>query len=92
MEKRYCMSEIRIHSGFEAAERDAAVEFVKTANEAIKQQDKFTVVLSGGMTPRELYSLLASNEFSAEVDWDKVYFFFGDERDVSPMSDQSNYH
>ncbi|MFV0388634.1 MAG: 6-phosphogluconolactonase [Pyrinomonadaceae bacterium] len=85
------MSEIRKFSGFEDAEINAAEEFIATANKAIKKNGRFTVALSGGITPRGLYALLSSDDYRTEVDWMKVFFFFGDERDVSPMSDQSNY-
>jgi 6-phosphogluconolactonase len=44
--------------------------------------------LSGGSTPRSLYSLLAQNR---SLPWDKIYFFFGDERHVSADSPESNY-
>jgi 6-phosphogluconolactonase len=46
------------------------------------------VALSGGSTPRSLYGLLAQNH---SLPWDKIYFFFGDERHVPPDSPESNY-
>ncbi len=39
----------------------AAEEFVRAARTAIGAQGRFTVALSGGSTPKALYSLLASN-------------------------------
>jgi 6-phosphogluconolactonase len=70
----------------------AADEFVRLSDRAIKNDGKFTVVLAGGNTPGELYRLLASDEYNSQVDWENVYFFFGDERDVSPASNQSNFN
>ncbi len=43
--------------------------------------------LSGGSTPGKVYDVLARREF----DWDRVRFYFGDERCVPPASEQSNY-
>jgi len=49
---------------------------------AIGAQGRFTVALSGGSTPKALYSLLASNY--ADFAWNRVFLFFGDERHVPP--------
>jgi 6-phosphogluconolactonase len=66
----------------------AADEFVRQANAAIASKGRFTVALAGGSTPKGLYSLLATNY---ALPWDKIYFFFGDERHVPPDDPQSNY-
>ncbi|HEY3776576.1 MAG TPA: 6-phosphogluconolactonase [Rhizomicrobium sp.] len=49
------------------------------------------VSLSGGATPKELYSLLAQEAFRARVPWDRLEFFWGDERFVSHDNPASNY-
>jgi len=67
-----------------------AVHFVKVANEAISERGKFSVALSGGNSPRKLYELLAS-AYREKVAWEKVYFFFGDERNVPQTDKDSNY-
>jgi 6-phosphogluconolactonase len=41
--------------------RTAATEFVRRANEAVQAQGGFTVSLSGGSTPKSLYTLLADD-------------------------------
>lgn len=69
----------------------AAEKFVETGNAAIENQGRFTVALAGGSTPKSLYELLTTEEFKTRLDWEKVFFFFGDERDVSPASNQSNF-
>lgn len=58
----------------------------KAAEEAISARGQFNFVLSGGSSPRKLYELLASDAYKNKIDWDKTYFFFGDERFV-PQSD-----
>jgi 6-phosphogluconolactonase len=67
----------------------AAEEFVLAARAAIGAQGRFTVALSGGSTPKALYSLLASNY--AGFAWNRVFIFFGDERHVPPTDPESNY-
>jgi 6-phosphogluconolactonase len=68
-----------------------AAYFVKVANESITAEGKFSVALSGGSSPKKLYELLASPAYKSKVDWDNVYFFFGDERDVPQDDKDSNY-
>jgi len=69
--------------------RGLADYFVQTVNTAIKEKDRCAVVLSGGNSPKKLYELLASFDYSRQIDWDKIYFFFGDERYV-PFTDPEN--
>jgi len=67
----------------------AAEEFVRVARTAIGAQGRFAVALSGGSTPKALYSLLATNY--ADFVWNRVFLFFGDERHVPPTDPESNY-
>ncbi len=67
----------------------AAEKFVRAARAAIGAQGRFSVALSGGSTPKALYSLLASNY--AGFAWNRVFLFFGDERHVPPTDPDSNY-
>ncbi|MDA2930976.1 6-phosphogluconolactonase [Acidobacteria bacterium AH-259-O06] len=71
--------------------RQAAELFVRLADEAIKSRARFTAVLSGGSTPKTLYSLLGSSPFTERVPWSRVYLFWGDERCVPPDHPESNY-
>ncbi len=69
--------------------RGAAEEFVRLGHAAIAQNGRYTVALSGGSTPRSLYSLLAKDY--ADFSWSRTFLFFGDERHVPPKSPDSNY-
>lgn len=72
--------------------RAAGREFVRIANAAIAEYGNFSVALSGGSTPKGLYSLLATDaEFRSKIPWEKTHFFWGDERYVPPGDAQSNY-
>lgn len=67
----------------------AAEEFVRVGHLAIEAHGRFFVSLSGGSTPKSLYSLLASNY--ADFPWSRTFLFFGDERHVPPTDPESNY-
>ena len=70
---------------------EAAAELVaSTASEAVAERGRFTIALSGGSTPKNLYNLLATNARSS-LPWDRMFFFFGDERHVPPTDPESNY-
>jgi 6-phosphogluconolactonase len=55
----------------------------------LSAKEKFTIALSGGETPKTLYKKLASSPYSEKIDWNKIYFFWGDER-VVPFKDERN--
>lgn len=69
--------------------RGAAEEFVRIGRESIGSRDRFVIALSGGSTPRSLYSLLGTEH--ADFDWKRTFLFFGDERHVPPDHADSNY-
>jgi 6-phosphogluconolactonase len=58
---------------------------------ALEAKDTFRVSLSGGSTPKTLYALLASDEFKSRFPWQRVSWYWGDERFVSYDSSESNY-
>jgi 6-phosphogluconolactonase len=70
--------------------RAAAEQFAALARTEVQAKGKFSVALSGGSTPRSLYSLLAGGSIP-DIPWDKIHFFFGDERDVLPDDAESNF-
>jgi len=69
----------------------AGEQFITLAREAIAWRGSFTVALSGGSTPQPLYRRLAEKGREGRVPWDKVFFFWGDERSVPPDHQDSNY-
>jgi 6-phosphogluconolactonase len=84
-------AEVVVCRDLEELSRKAAAEFVRLANERSAASGRFAVALSGGSTPRALYALLAGAEFQSQVPWDRVHFFWGDERCVPPDHPDSNY-
>ena len=49
------------------------------------------VALSGGSTPKALFTLLATAEFAGRIPWARVHWCWGDERFVPPDDPSSNY-
>ena len=75
----------------DALVQSAAERFVASAVEAIRTHGRFRVALSGGTTPKSLYTLLSTDRYAARVDWSRVHVFWGDERCVPPADPMSNY-
>ena len=92
--RRFCpvtKPEIVICSDAGTLARNAAEQFVARAKKAVAHAGRFTAALSGGATPRALYSRLASAEFRDALDWPSVHLFWGDERCVPPDHLESNF-
>lgn len=85
------MRELRIANNLESLARSAADLFVELGTAAIRDRDQFVVSLSGGTTPATLYRQLATDGYRTQLDWSKVFFFFGDERNVAADDPRSNY-
>ena len=69
--------------------RDAANFIVDLARNALAERNEFRIALSGGNTPRPVYSEVA--RIARNLPWERVLFTFGDERCVPPDDEQSNY-
>jgi 6-phosphogluconolactonase len=85
-------SEIVVLEDFTALSRRAAELLVRCISETISRKQQFTMALSGGSTPKALFSLLVEDgSFRNTIPWEKIHFFWGDERHVAPQDEQSNY-
>ncbi len=84
--------EVRILADGAAIAKRVAQEFVQVAAAAVKEKGSFTVALAGGSTPKTLYGLLVNDPaLKGQVPWDRMYLFFGDERNVGPEHADSNF-
>jgi 6-phosphogluconolactonase len=83
--------EIRTHPSLEELSRVAAEFICEIAEEAIKGRNIFTLILSGGSTPRLLYEELASQAISKRIDWQHTHLFWGDERFLPADHPDSNF-
>jgi 6-phosphogluconolactonase len=70
-----------------------SLNFANTLSEYVSKTSEdrfFSLALSGGSTPKVVFEFIALN-FKNKINWRKVIIFWGDERCVSPESDESNY-
>src|SRR5438067_13377102 len=68
---------------------DAAEFILQHARAALAERDQFRIALSGGNTPRPVYTEFG--RIARALPWDRVHFTFGDERCVPPDDPQSNF-
>src|SRR6202011_4949970 len=68
---------------------DAANFIVDLAHKALAERKEFRIALSGGNTPRPVYSEVA--RIGRDLPWDRTLITFGDERCVAPDDAQSNF-
>lgn len=73
-----------------ALSRAAARLFKTIADTSIDTKGSCRAAISGGSTPKKLFSLFAA-EYGKNIDWKNVYIFWVDERCVPEEEDESNY-
>lgn len=74
------------------------IEFIRSSAEfilnealiAVEEKNYFTLMLSGGLTPKKIYNLLLSPPYKEKFPWEKSYFFLTDERVLSCNDTDSN--
>jgi len=69
--------------------RQLAEWITSLIEETLTRKEQFSLVLSGGNTPKKLNLLLAASPFKERIDWKKIHVFWGDERAV-PLEDERN--
>jgi 6-phosphogluconolactonase len=84
-------SAVQIHQDETAAARAGAEEFRQMAIDAVAKEGRFSVALTGGGSPVEIYRLLATDEFAGSIPWQGVHLFWGDDRCVPPGHPRSNF-
>lgn len=84
------MTEKRRFENSDELALNAAHFLVEQARQAISERGRFLVVLSGGSTPKAMHHILA-DKLKDQVEWSKVFVFWGDERSVPPDDDDSNF-
>jgi len=81
---------VEITKNIEELSQHAAEWMVDYIHKTLLLQDRFTIALSGGSTPKKLNLLLASDPFKNRIDWQKLHVFWGDERYVPFHDDRNN--
>ena len=82
---------IQIYKDGDDLAAHAADFIIQAAQEAVAGRGRFTIALAGGKTPKDTYAALAQPGRAAQVDWNKTYVFFGDERFGRTDGPDSNY-
>ena len=83
-------SNIHIFGTPEETARAVAELILMKAKEKNKQSLPFNIALSGGSTPKLLFSIL-SKEYADSIPWHFVRLFWVDERCVAPTHAESNF-
>lgn len=58
--------------------------------ELSQKKEEIYIALSGGSTPKAIFEVW-SHEYSKDIDWSTIKFFWGDERCVEPTHRESNF-
>ncbi|MGQ9615611.1 MAG: 6-phosphogluconolactonase [Spirochaetota bacterium] len=83
--------DIRIYTDKEELSRSAGELIISLAEKVLRDKDWFSLVLSGGKTPVELYRFLGGAISSSRIDLNRLFIFWGDERNVPMEHPESNY-
>ena len=75
------------HNDVASLQESVVNAFCESVIRSLPHQDRFSVSLSGGSTPQRIYELLAERD----LPWDRIHFFWGDERNVPADHDDSNF-
>jgi 6-phosphogluconolactonase len=78
-----------IYKNNEELSNELALWICDLINSTLQNQEFFTLVLSGGETPKKLFKKLASEYFKEKINWKRIQIFWGDER-VVPFTDDRN--
>ncbi len=84
-------SRVIVHPDRPALDAGAATLIVERLAALLAERERASLMLSGGSTPRAVYQALATPPLSARLPWDRIDFYFGDERAVPREDPESNY-
>jgi 6-phosphogluconolactonase len=79
--------ELRVHEDPVDAARDCSKRILSLLAAALKSQTRAAIAISGGSTPKPLFSEMAKARF----DWSNTHLFWVDERCVPPDNAESNF-
>ena len=82
--------ELHVCKNYEALSEHIADWMVEYICKVLTTNQRFSVALTGGSTPKKLYEILASDEYKNKIDWSRANVFIGDERFVPFDDERSN--
>jgi 6-phosphogluconolactonase len=82
----------RVFPDLAALNRSALEEILRIVHGAVSQRRRFSIALSGGLTPQKLFELWAqADQYREQTPWDRVHLFWSDERYVPLDDPRSNF-
>jgi 6-phosphogluconolactonase len=84
------LKNLRVHDSIETLVTAISVAITERVEEVLIKRDHFDLVLTGGNTPRPLFKHLAGN-YRDKIPWEKIRFYWSDERYVPHIDPQSNF-
>jgi 6-phosphogluconolactonase len=75
----------------EALADRVAEDFARLIHETLATQERFSLALAGGVTPKQFYSRLAKPPYVSSIPWSQLWIFWGDERCVAKDHPDSNF-
>lgn len=81
-------TEVRIFAKPKKVYKVVAKEIFNITQEST--QPRFNIALPGGNTPKKLFCILG-NKYKDEIPWERIHFWWGDERCVPPDNLNSNF-
>src|SRR5262245_53439059 len=84
-------SGVIVSENADALAEKIAADFAELAASVLQRQEKFSLALAGGNTPKKFYSRLAKPPYSTDIPWSKIWIFWGDERCVPKDHPDSNF-
>lgn len=79
--------QLRISKDAQKSADSCSTYILQSLEEALKTQPHATMAISGGSSPKLLFANLAKADFN----WERVHFFWVDERCVPPTDKDSNF-
>lgn len=79
-----------VENEVEFSQTAASIILAAARTRLLEPRASFDLMLTGGNSPRPLYRYLAERH-AQTIDWSRVRFFWGDERDVPPDHPDSNF-
>ena len=80
-----------VYRDIDSLSQAAAEMFTQISGIALQEKERLLVTLSGGSTPKRLFQLLSRPPYAPKLPWERILFFWCDERLVPPDHPESNF-
>jgi 6-phosphogluconolactonase len=80
-----------VFADIDALSKAALDEVFRLTKDAVQASGRCAISLSGGHTPERMFGLWTQEAYESAFPWDRVHFFWGDDRYVRYNDPLSNY-